>query len=69
MKKQIAIAAAIAASFALWAAVWPQTTVDKETTRPNPNTPSNRTPGTASRANRTSDGTDNRDGKSKWNDS
>ena len=31
MKKQIAIAAAIAASFALWAAVWPQTAVDKET--------------------------------------
>ena len=68
MKKQIAIAAAIAASFALWAAVWPQTTVDKETPALTP-TPSNRTPGTASRANRTSDGTDNRDGKSKWNDS
>ena len=31
MKKQIAIAAAIAASFALWAAVSPQTAVDKET--------------------------------------
>ncbi|RGE65333.1 DUF6550 family protein [Anaerotruncus colihominis] len=31
MKKQIAIAAAITASLALWAAVWPQTTVDKET--------------------------------------
>lgn len=31
MKKQIAIAAAIAASFALWAAVLPQTAVDKET--------------------------------------
>lgn len=34
MKKQIAIAAAITASFALWAAVWPQTTVDKETPTP-----------------------------------
>ena len=32
MKKQIAIAAAIAASFALWAAVCPQNTVNKETT-------------------------------------
>ena len=31
MKKQIAIAAAIAASFALWAAVSPQIAVDKET--------------------------------------
>lgn len=31
MKKQIAIAAVIAASFALWAAVSPQTAVDKET--------------------------------------
>lgn len=31
MKKQIVIAAAIAASFALWAAVSPQTAVDKET--------------------------------------
>ena len=31
MKKRIAIAAAIAASFALWAAVSPQTAVDKET--------------------------------------
>ena len=69
MKKQIAIAAAIAASFALWAAVSPQTAVDKETTRPNPNTRSNRTPGAASGANRTSDATDNRDGRSRWNDS
>lgn len=34
MKKQIAIAAAIAASFALWAAVWPQNTVGKETLAP-----------------------------------
>ena len=31
MKKQIAITAAITASLALWAAVWPQTAVDKET--------------------------------------
>lgn len=31
MKKRIAIAAAITASFALWVAVWPQTAVDKET--------------------------------------
>lgn len=31
MKKRIIIAAAITASFALWAAVWPQTAVDKET--------------------------------------
>lgn len=31
MKKRIAIAAAITASLALWAAVWPQTAVDKET--------------------------------------
>ena len=31
MKKQIAIAAAITASFALWAAALPQTAVDKET--------------------------------------
>ena len=46
MKNQIAIAAAITASFALWAAVLPQTAVDKET----PNTRSNRDPGTASRA-------------------
>lgn len=30
MKKQIAIAAAITASLALWATVWPQTAVDKE---------------------------------------
>ena len=39
MKKQIAIAAAIAASFALWAAVWPQTTVDKETPALTPTPP------------------------------
>lgn len=38
MKKQIAIAAAITASFALWAAVRPQTTVDKEKPAPNPTT-------------------------------
>lgn len=35
MKKQIAIDAAITASFALWAAVWPQTTVDKEVPAPS----------------------------------
>ncbi|WP_195463288.1 DUF6550 family protein [Anaerotruncus colihominis] len=35
MKKQIAIAAAITASFALWAAVWPQTTVDTEIPAPS----------------------------------
>lgn len=68
MKKQIAIAAAITASLALWAAVSPQTAVDKETTHPNPNTRSNRAPGTVSGANRTSDATDNRDGRSRWND-
>ena len=39
MKKQIAIAAAIAASFALWAAVWPQTAVDKETPALTPTPP------------------------------
>ena len=69
MKKQIAIAAAITASLALWAAVWPQTTVDKETTHPNPNTRSNRAPGTASGTDRTCDATNNRDGRSRWNDS
>ena len=69
MKKQIAITAAITASLALWAAVWPQTAVDKETPTLNPNTRSNRAPDTASGAARTSDDTDNRDGKSRWNDS
>ena len=39
MKKQIAIAAAIAASFALWAAVSPQTAVDKETPALTPTPP------------------------------
>ena len=38
MKKRIAIAAAITASFALWAAVWPQTTVDKEVPTPSQTT-------------------------------
>lgn len=66
MKKRIIIAAAITASFALWAAVWPQTAVDKETPTLNPNTRSNRVPGTASGAARTSDTTDNRDGRSSW---
>lgn len=68
-EEQIDIAAAITASFALWVAVSPQTAMDKETTSPNPNTCSNRTPGAASGANRTSDTTDNRDGRSRWNDS
>lgn len=36
MKKQIAIAAAITASLALWAAVSPQTAVVKETPAPSP---------------------------------
>ena len=36
MKKQIAIAAAITASLALWAAVLPQTAVVKETPTPSP---------------------------------
>lgn len=63
MKKQIAIAAAITASFALCAAVWTQTTVDKETNHPNPPPRSNRAPGTASGANRTSNTTVNRDGR------
>ena len=38
MKKQIAIAAAITASLALWAAVSPQTAVVKETPTPSPMT-------------------------------
>ena len=38
MKKRIAIAAAITVSFALWAAVWPQTTVDKEVPAPSQTT-------------------------------
>ena len=33
MKKRISIAASSTASFALWAAVWSQTTVDKEKSR------------------------------------
>ena len=37
MKKQIAIAAAITASLALWAAVSPQTAGVKENTRTEPN--------------------------------
>ena len=39
MKKRIAIAAAITASFALWAAVSPQTAVDKETPTLTPTPP------------------------------
>ena len=39
MKKRIAIAAAITASLALWAAVWPQTTVNKEMPAPSPTPP------------------------------
>ena len=69
MKKQIAIAAAVAASFALWAAVSPQTAVDKETPALTPTPPSNCAPGTASGANRTSNATDNRDGRSSWHES
>ena len=65
MKKQIAIAAAITASFALCATVSPQTAMDKETIRTKHNNRSNRTPGTASEANRTSDATDNGDGRSR----
>ena len=41
----------------------------QENTRSTPNTRSNRAPGTASGTDRTSNATDNRDGRSRWNDS